>query len=93
MEHKAIIDKIKKGEFENVYLLHGEEPYFIDKITEAISKYALTEEERDFNQTVIYGKDAEIGSLIAEAKGFPMWGERKLVILKEAQSDKRYNYR
>lgn len=88
MDHNLVIKKIEKGEFESVYFLHGEEPYFIDKITEAISKYALTEEERDFNQTVIYGKDAEIGSLIAEAKGFPMWGERKLVILKEAQSFK-----
>ncbi len=88
MEHKAIIDKIKKGEFENTYLLHGEEPYYIDLICDAIVENALREEEKDFNQSIIYGRDADPGNLIAELKAYPMMAERRLVVLKEAQDMK-----
>lgn len=88
MDHKLIIKNIEKGEFEKIYFLHGEESYFIDEITKAIVEHALEDHERDFNQTILYGKDAEILSLISEAKGFPMMGSRKLVVLKEAQDFK-----
>ncbi len=83
--HNQIIKDIESGRFEKIYFLHGEEPLFIDMITDAIVKNALEEHERDFNQTIIYGKEADALSLISEAKGYPMMAERRLVVLKEAQ--------
>lgn len=85
MDHQLIIKDIKAKKFEKIYFLHGEEPFYIDQITNAIVENALEEHERDFNQTILYGKDAEPLSLMAEAKGYPMMAERRLVILKEAQ--------
>ncbi|NVK65124.1 MAG: DNA polymerase III subunit delta [Flavobacteriales bacterium] len=83
--HNKIIKDIESGRFEKIYFLHGEEPLFIDMITDAIVEHALEEHERDFNQTIIYGKEADPLSLISEAKGYPMMAERRLVVLKEAQ--------
>jgi len=88
MDHRLIIKDIKSGKFEKIYFLHGEEPLFIDEITDALIANAMEVHERDFNQVVIYGKDAEALSLISELKGYPMMGARKLVILKEAQDFK-----
>lgn len=85
MDSKSIINDIKSGSFEKIYFLHGEEPYYIDKITDAIVENALAEHERDFNLSIIYGKEAEALSLVSEAKGYPMMAERRVVVLKEAQ--------
>lgn len=85
MDHKSIIQEVQKKQFKPVYLLHGEEPYYIDLISKAIQDNALEEHERDFNQTVLYGKDADVLSIISEAKGYPMMAERRLVIIREAQ--------
>ena len=85
MDHKQIIKDVESGKFEKIYFLHGEEALFMDMITDAIVKHALQEHERDFNQTIIYGKEADALSLISEAKGYPMMAERRLVVLKEAQ--------
>jgi DNA polymerase-3 subunit delta len=89
MDHKLVIKNIKEGRFEKIYFLHGEEPYFIDQITDAIIEHAMEEHERDFNQVILYGKEAEPLSLISELKGYPMMGQRKLVVLKEAQEFKQ----
>ena len=59
MDHRLIIKNIKEGKFEKIYFLHGEEPYFIDLITNAIVENAMEEHERDFNQVILYGKEAE----------------------------------
>lgn len=88
MDHKLIIKDIKAKKLEKIYFLHGEEPFFIDEITKAITENALEENERDFNQVVVYGKDVEPLSLISELKNYPMMAARKLVILKEAQDFK-----
>ncbi|MCH2224563.1 MAG: DNA polymerase III subunit delta [Crocinitomicaceae bacterium] len=85
MDHGLIIKDIKAKNFQKIYFLHGEEPFFIDLITNAIIENALEEHERDFNQTVLYGKDSDALSIMSEAKGYPMMAERRLVILKEAQ--------
>lgn len=89
MDHRLIIKNIKEGKFEKIYFLHGEEPYFIDLITNAIVENAMEEHERDFNQVILYGKEAEPLSLVSELKGYPMMGARKLVVLKEAQDFKQ----
>jgi DNA polymerase-3 subunit delta len=85
MDHKLLLKEIRNKKFEKIYFLHGEEPYFIDVLTKAIQDIALEESERDFNQSILYGKDAEVLSLISELKSYPMMAERRLVILKEAQ--------
>lgn len=85
MDHKLLLKEIRNKKFEKIYFLHGEEPFFIDVLTKAIQDNALEESERDFNQSILYGKDAEVLSLISELKSYPMMAERRLVILKEAQ--------
>lgn len=85
MDHKQIIRSIENGEFSPVYFLHGEEPYFIDAIQEAIVKHAMDDSERDFNQTIVYGKESSAAALISDAKQYPMMGQRRLVVIKEAQ--------
>ena len=62
----------------------GEEPYYIDKLTEFIEDNVLQEHERDFNQTIIYGRDASIEDIVSNAKRFPMMADRQVVIVKEA---------
>jgi DNA polymerase-3 subunit delta len=88
---KQILKDIKDKKFQQVYLLHGDEPYYIDLIADAILEHTLEEHEKDFNLTIAYGKDAEPLALISEAKSFPMMSERRVVILREAQSLKGIN--
>ena len=59
-KYTKLISEIKKGIFKPVYLLMGEEPYYIDMITDAIVENALDDSERDFNQTILYGNEAEV---------------------------------
>ena len=84
-EVKQIVSNIKKGNIAPIYFLTGEEPYYIDKIAEYIEKNALTEEERGFNQVVLYGKETTIEDIVGNAKRYPMMAERQVVIVKEAQ--------
>ena len=88
MDYKLLLKDIRNKKFEKMYFLHGEEAYFIDLIADAIMDQALEEHERDFNQTILYGKDTELLSLISELKAYPMMSERRLVVLKEAQDFK-----
>lgn len=85
MDHSAIIKDIKQKKFKPIYLLHGEEDYFIDLICDALEENVLEEHEKDFNMNVVYGLDAELESLVADARSYPMMAEKRLVILKEAQ--------
>lgn len=88
MDYQLIIKDIEAGKLEPIYFLHGEEGYFIDAITAAIAEKSLEAHERDFNQSILYGKDTDALSLISEARSYPMMAERRLVILKEAQDFK-----
>ncbi len=80
-----IINDIKAGNIKPIYLLMGEEAYYIDKLTEYIEQHILLEEERDFNQTIVYRRDTTIDEIVAHAKRYPMMAERQVVIVKEAQ--------
>jgi DNA polymerase-3 subunit delta len=91
MDHKALLTSIKNKQFQPVYLLHGDEPYFIDVISDAIIENSLEEHERDFNQTVVYGKDCVPAEVLAAAKQFPMMAERTLVVIREAQEIKKWD--
>jgi DNA polymerase-3 subunit delta len=85
MDFAPLLKSIKSKDFSPLYLLHGEESYFIDKLEEAIEANALQEHERSFNQTIVYGKDTEYLQVVDAARRFPMMAERQLVILREAQ--------
>ncbi|AOW19419.1 DNA polymerase III subunit delta [Urechidicola croceus] len=80
-----IVSDIKHGDIKPIYFLMGEESYYIDKISEFIEKSVLTEEEKGFNQMVLYGRDVTIDEIVANAKRYPMMAERQVIIVKEAQ--------
>jgi DNA polymerase-3 subunit delta len=88
MSAEKIIADWKKGNFKSLYWLEGEEPYFIDKIVEYAEHKILSESEASFNLTVFYGKDANWADVINACRRYPMFAERQVVLLKEAQQMK-----
>ncbi|UXP31351.1 DNA polymerase III subunit delta [Reichenbachiella agarivorans] len=84
-QYQEILNDLTKGQYAPVYFLQGEESYFIDKVVSYIETNAMDESMKGFNQIVMYGKDADIPTIINHAKGYPMMSDRKVVIIKEAQ--------
>jgi len=82
---KQIITDIKQGNVSPIYFLMGEEPYYIDVISNYIESAVLTKEEKEFNQIVLYGRDTSVEDIINNSKRYPMMAERQVVIVKEAQ--------
>ncbi|MFK7810076.1 MAG: DNA polymerase III subunit delta [Saprospiraceae bacterium] len=89
MDFKTILSDLKKKDFKPVYFLHGDEPYYIDQISDYIESKALTEAEQSFNQTVFYGKEAEPKTVIDTCSRYPMMAQHQVVMIKEAQEMKR----
>ena len=85
MSMEAILSDWKKGKFKSLYWLEGEESYYIDKIVAYAETKILTESEASFNLTIFYGKDANWVDIVNSCKRYPMFAERQVVILKEAQ--------
>jgi len=81
-----LITDIKGGKISPIYFLMGEEAYYIDVISDFIESYVLAEEEKGFNQMVLYGKDVSIQDIVSNAKRYPMMAERQVIIVKEAQN-------
>ncbi|WP_297802651.1 DNA polymerase III subunit delta [uncultured Polaribacter sp.] len=84
-EIRNIVSEIKKGNIKPIYFLMGEEPYYIDKISDFIEENVLDEAEKGFNQQVMYGRDVSIEDIVSSAKRYPMMAERQVIIVKEAQ--------
>lgn len=82
---RVAIDDIRKNKFAPVYILHGDEPYYIDLVIKNLEKYVVAEDDRDFNLSTFYGNDADVDYVIGAAQQFPVMADRKLVLLKEAQ--------
>lgn len=89
--YEQVMKQLAAGQFAPVYLLHGDESYYIDKVCDAIQRGALREEERDFNETVLFGADTTDRQVEEAARRFPMMAERQLVIVKEAQGLKNWD--
>jgi DNA polymerase-3 subunit delta len=89
MNEKLILKEIENKSFHSIYFLHGEEPYFIDLISNALVKNVLQDHEKGFNQSILYGKSTDLNILINELKSFPMGSDKRLVVLKEAQDFKK----
>lgn len=83
---REIINAIKKNDFSPVYLLMGDEDYYIDKVTELLENTVVSEDEKDFNAATFYGADVDVRQVISRAQQFPLMSDRQLVILKEAQA-------
>lgn len=81
-----IIKELRNKQFRPIYYLMGEEPYYIDKISEYIATTILTEAEKEFNQTILYGSETDIATVITTAKRYPMMSEHQVIIVKEAQN-------
>lgn len=86
MEFGAILQNLKKGIYHPIYLLQGEEPYYIDEISNFIEKNVLTDAEKGFNQTVFYGKDSDAVTIAESSMRFPMMANKQVIIVKEAQT-------
>jgi DNA polymerase-3 subunit delta len=82
---EGICKDIKAKKFSPVYMLMGEEPFFMDHITDLLIENVLDESERDFNQTILYGADTDVATIFNAARRFPMMSERQLVVVREAQ--------
>ena len=88
MKFDALLATIKEKDWKPVYFLHGEESYFIDQISHLIENSALTDAEKAFNQTVVYGKEVDHIQLLDIVRRYPMMAAFQVVILKEAQDMK-----
>ncbi|MEM9143152.1 MAG: DNA polymerase III subunit delta, partial [Bacteroidota bacterium] len=84
-EARQIVMDIRNGNIYPLYFLSGDEPYYIDKIADYIAQNLLSEEEKGFNQMVLYGKDVNVDDVIGNAKRYPMMAQRQVLIIKEAQ--------
>jgi DNA polymerase III subunit delta len=80
-----LMSDLKHQIYHPLYLLHGEESYFIDVVSDFIEKNILNDQEKEFNQTIVYGKDSNVFTLMSYAKRFPMMANYQVLIVKEAQ--------
>jgi len=87
--YDALMRDLKARKYAPVYYLMGDEPYYIDKVTDYIANNVLMEEERDFNQTILFGSDVSAATIVDAARRYPMMAERQVVIVKEAQNVKK----
>lgn len=85
-DYKKVMLDIRSGNFKPVYMLHGEESFFIDRIAEEIEHLCLQDHERDFNQTILYGRDTDHEQVKDTCLRFPMMAERQLVVVRELQT-------
>ena len=90
MTYDQLISDLKNKTFRPLYFLHGDEPYYIDLVTDYITKNTLTEAEQSFNQTIVYGKESDAGQVINLAKRFPMMSSHQVVVVREAQELKDF---
>lgn len=86
LTYEQIMGELKRRQFKPIYLLMGEEDYYIDLISSWIEKNVLAEEERDFNLTVVYGADTDADQVVMDARRYPLMSEYQVIIVKEAQN-------
>lgn len=84
--YEDIMKKMMAGEYAPVYVLMGDESYYIDKICDYLVEHVLKPEERDFNQVILFGADINAAQVVDQCKGYPMMAKHRVVVLKEAQN-------
>jgi len=85
MKYEEILSNLKNKIYAPVYFLTGEQTYYIDSLTSIFENEILSEDERDFNLCILYGKDVSAKDVISQAKQYPMMGTYQVLIVKEAQ--------
>lgn len=85
-DYKKLMSELRSGKFRPVYMLHGEEGFFLDRVAEEIQELALQEHERDFNQTILYGRDSDPDLVRDTCLRYPMMAERQLVVVRETNA-------
>lgn len=93
MTYEQVMLDLRRGNYAPAYVLYGEEPYYIDQVCSYVEQNALDDMAREFDQVVLYGKDlpgTDISPAIAQVRSFPMMGDKKVVIVKEAQNIKKW---
>ena len=90
MTYEQLIGDLKNKVYKPLYFLYGDEPYYIDMVTDYITKNVLSEAEQSFNQTIVYGKESDAGQVINLAKRFPMMSSHQVVVIREAQELKNF---
>ncbi len=90
-DYKKLRQSLESGKYAPVYLIDGEEPYYLDDLTTFFEEKILTPAERDFNLMVLYGKDATWADVVNACRRFPMFAQRQVVILKDASLLKDFN--
>ena len=88
-QYETLRKEIEAGEFQPVYILMGEEPFYPERLCALITDRALQPHEQDFNQTVLYGADTSVDEIISNCERYPMMSERVLVVVREAQALKK----
>ena len=88
MTIEQILSDLKKKIYYPVYFLHGDEPFYIDQVSDSIEQNVLNESEKEFNQTIVYGREIDILTLISYARRYPMMSNYQVIIVKEAQDMK-----
>ena len=88
IKYEDLVKDLKAKKFKPVYLLMGEEPFYIDRICDFFENFVIEPEQRDFNQAVLYGRDTTVDEIVANAKQFPFGSPQRLVIVKEAKDVK-----
>lgn len=89
--YEQIMSDLRRKAYSPIYFLMGEEPYYIDQISDFIEDKILDESEKDFNLSVLYGKDVDINVVINAAKRYPMMSEYQVIVVKEAQQIKEWD--
>ncbi|TAG75249.1 MAG: DNA polymerase III subunit delta, partial [Runella slithyformis] len=79
------LKEIRQKKIQPLYFIHGDEPFYIEQLADALEKAVVPESEKSFNQFVVFGKDLEVGAVVNYARRFPFMAERQLVLVKEAQ--------
>lgn len=89
MTFEQIVTDIKKKQYASIYLFMGDEPYYIDHLTNLLVESVIPEEEKDFNQTILYGSETDVPSVVNFCRSFPMMSDNQLVVIKEGQGLKK----
>lgn len=91
ISYDQLLSDLRKKSYNPIYFLMGEEAYYIDQISDFIQNNVLGDAEKEFDQTILYGKDVEISTVINAAKRYPMMGSNQVIIVKEAQLIKSWD--
>ena len=86
LTYDVVLRSVKERQFKPIYYLMGEESYYIDRIADYIANNVLTEEQKDFNFTTLYGAETDINAVLMAARRYPMMSDYQVILVKEAQN-------